>query len=258
MTCAGWEDCSPSYELNREGFRYVALEYIVGGQWELQTRDGKWTIGPGTIFAYGPDTSYSLKALSDTGLTKYFVDLSGHSAARLLARAGLKGTVPRRVMQMRWLQDILDQLIEAANLRPYARRSISKILVALLLERIREDIRTVPHVSHALQSYEHCRSYLADHYLRIRSLSEATRACGVSATHLSRLFHRFSTESPKDFLLRLKMNHAAELILRDSLSVKAAAAQVGFEDPYHFSRCFKRVHGMAPSYFGKSPLPANN
>jgi AraC-like DNA-binding protein len=73
----------------------------------------------------------------------------------------------------------------------------------------------------------------------------------VSGAHLSRLFHRFDTELPKAFLMRLKMNHAAELILRGSLPVKAAAAQLGFEDPYHFSRCFKRVHGVAPSYFGR-------
>jgi AraC-like DNA-binding protein len=48
----------------------------------------------------------------------------------------------------------------------------------------------------------------------------------------------------------MKMNHAAELITRANFSVKAAAVEVGFEDPYHFSRVFKRVHGVAPSLFG--------
>jgi AraC-like DNA-binding protein len=47
------------------------------------------------------------------------------------------------------------------------------------------------------------------------------------------------------------MNHAAELILRGNLPVKVAGAQVGFDDPYHFSRCFKRVHGVAPNSFGR-------
>lgn len=251
VTCAGWEECSPGYEIEREGFRYLALEYIVGGTWELKTRRGKWNVGPGTIFAYGPGTAYSLKALSDTGLTKYFLDLAGRSAARLLARTGLKMATPGRVLQMRWLHDILDQLIETAHLPESSRTTISRMLVALFLERVREDLRSGPQFSHAQQSYEHCRRYLADNYLRIRALSEAARACGVSAAHLSRLFHRFDTESPKSFLLRLKMNHAAELILRGSLPVKAAAAQMGFDDCYHFSRCFKRVHGIAPSYLGR-------
>jgi AraC-like DNA-binding protein len=251
VTCAGWEECSPGYEINRDGFRHLALEYIVGGEWELETQGRKWNVGPGTIFAYGPGIAYSLKALSQGGLTKYFVDLAGRSAARLLARTGLKGATPGRVLHMRWLHDILDQLIETAHLRSTARRSISKMLLTLFLERLCEDMRTKLHFSHAQQSYDHCRLYLADNYMRIRSLSETARTCGVSAAHLSRLFHRFDTETPKAFLLRLKMNHAAELILRGRLPVKTAAAEVGFDDPYHFSRCFKRVHGVAPSRFGR-------
>jgi len=251
VTCAGWEECSPGYVIKRNGFQHLALEYIAGGQWELETHGRKWIVGPGTIFSYGPGIAYSLKALSDSGLTKYFVDIAGRSASVLLTRTGLRGAKPGHVLHGRWLHDILDQLIETAHLRPGARKTVSRMLLALLLERIREDIRTEPHFSQARQSYELCRRYLADNYMRIRNLSEAARACGVSAPHLSRLFHRFDTELPKDLLLRLKINHAAELILRGRLPVKVAAAQVGFDDPYHFSRCFKRVHGVAPSYFGR-------
>jgi AraC-like DNA-binding protein len=251
VTSAGWEECSPGYEIKRSGFQHLALEYIAGGQWELETRGRKWNVGPGSIFAYGPGIAYSLKALSDGGLTKYFVDLAGSAAPRLLARTGLRGATPGRVLHKRWLHDILDQLIETAHLPPKARNTISRMLLTLFLERIREDLRTKPHFSHARQSYELCRQYLADNYLRIGNLSEAANACGVSAAHLSRLFRRFDTELPKAFLLRLKINHAAELILRGKLPVKVAAAQVGFDDPYHFSRCFKRVHGVAPSFFGR-------
>jgi len=251
VTCSGWEECSPVYEIKRDSFRYLTIEFIVGGTWELSTRHGKWTVGPGTIFAYGPETAYSLKALCDSGLTKYFIGFAGSTSARLLARTGLKGAKPGRILHMRWLHDIFDQLIETSHIRPRPRRIISRMLAALLLERVREDLRTESHFPHALHSYEHCRNYLADNYLRIRNISEAARTCGVSAAHFSRLFHRFDTESPNAFLLRLKMNHAAELILRGNLPVKVAGAQVGFDDPYHFSRCFKRVHGVAPNFFGR-------
>ncbi|HMD59978.1 MAG TPA: AraC family ligand binding domain-containing protein, partial [Opitutaceae bacterium] len=121
VTCAGWEDCAPGYEIKRDGFRYLALEYIVGGSWELETRNGRWVVGPGTVFAYGPGIAYSLRALSGSGLTKYFVDFTGRSAARLLSRAGLKGARPGLAVHGRWLHDLLDQLIETTRLRPAAR-----------------------------------------------------------------------------------------------------------------------------------------
>ncbi|MFZ4777248.1 MAG: helix-turn-helix transcriptional regulator [Terrimicrobiaceae bacterium] len=251
VTCAGWEECDPEYEIQRDDFRYLALEYIVGGIWELKTRGGKAQIGPGAIFTYGPGTSYSLRALPGGGHSKYFVDFAGHAAAKLIARTGLKGARAECIVHRRWLHDLLEQLIETAQLRPSARASISRMLAPLILERIRTDLRPAPRSSHAQQTYERCRRYLSDHYVRVRNLSEAAGACGVSAVHLSRLFHRFATECPNAFLTRLKMNHAAELIVRGNVSVKAAAQAVGYEDPYHFSRVFKRVHGVAPSLFGK-------
>lgn len=48
-------------------------------------------------------------------------------------------------------------------------------------------------------------------------------------------------------LTRRKMNLAAEFLLESGGLVKEAALRVGFADPYHFSRCFKSVHGVAPS-----------
>jgi len=250
VTCAGWEDCAPGYEIKRDAFRYRALEYIVGGTWELKTPAGRWEVGAGTVFAYGPGIPYSLRALSRTGLTKYFVDFAGRSAGRLLARTGLEGARPGRAIHSRWLPDLFEQLIETAHLRPSARQTISGMLLALLLERVREDLRAEERFPRARQSYERCRRYLTDNYLRVGCLADAARVCGLSAVHLSRLFRRFAAESPHAFVSRLKMNHAAELLARGNFPVKAAAAEVGFDDPYHFSRVFKRVHGMAPSRFG--------
>lgn len=258
VACAGWEECAPGYEMRRNGFRFPAVEYIVGGEWELTTAHGKWTIGPGTIFGYGPSIAYSLRAVSKAGLGKYFVDFTGTPSGGRRTRTALPGGRPQRIVNARWLRDILDQLIETAHARPATRRRISKLLMALLLERIREDTRTPASDSHAFRSYERCRTYLQGNYLRVKNLAVASRACAVSGAHLSRLFQRFDTQSPKDFLLRLKMNHAAELILRNDVSVKETAAQIGFDDAYHFSRCFKRMHGVAPSHFHRSGavLPA--
>ena len=230
VTCAGWEECSASYEIKRDGFRYLALEYIMGGNWELETRGRKWKVGPGTVFTYGPTTSYSLKALSG-------------------------GANPGCLLHRRWLQDLIEQLIEIAHMEPSSRTQFSKMLAPLILQRVRADLRAGPHFSHAQQSYEQCRRYLADHYLQIKSLSDAARACGLSSAHLSRLFHRFAIESPNQFLVRMKMNHAAELIARSSVPVKSAANSVGYDDPYHFSRVFKRVHGVAPSHFCNNSPP---
>jgi AraC-like DNA-binding protein len=42
------------------------------------------------------------------------------------------------------------------------------------------------------------------------------------------------------------MNIAAEFLVEHGGLVKEVAQRVGFADPYHFSRAFKAVHGVAP------------
>jgi AraC-like DNA-binding protein len=250
VACAGWEECSPDYEIQRQGFRFHAIEYVSGGEWELVTTWGKWTLGPGSVFTYGPDVAYSMKAVSRGGLSKYFLDFAEGLAGEDLRKAGIKEGVPGTLVQRRWLQDLLDQLIDAAQLRTAARRKVAGMIAGLLLERLREDLRPVQRLTPARLAYERCREYLAVHYLEVCNLQEVAKRCGVSQVHFCRLFQRYATESPHAFLIRLKVNHAAERIARGNVPVKVAAAEVGFDDPYHFSRVFKKVHGVAPSEFG--------
>lgn len=252
VACAGWEDCSPEYEIRREGFAYHAIEYIAGGSWELKTAKGKWMLGPGSVFAYGPGVGYSLKAVCRGAWSKYFVDFTDGPAVEELRQCGMEEGVPGTLVQRRWVHDLLDQLIDAAHLRPPARRRVAHIIAELLVERLREDLCPVQRATPARLAYERCREYLSAHYLEVTRLADAARACGVSPVHLCRLFQRYGTEPPHAFLTRLKINHAAERIARSQLPVKAAAAEAGFDDPYHFSRVFKKIHGIAPSRFGRA------
>ena len=49
---------------------------------------------------------------------------------------------------------------------------------------------------------------------------------------------------------------AAEFLFETGGLVKEAAQRVGFSDPYHFSRCFKMVHGVSPSLLRGFRRPA--
>ena len=49
----------------------------------------------------------------------------------------------------------------------------------------------------------------------------------------------------------MKIRYAAELLKSSDMSVVAIAARLGYEDPYHFSRRFKQLVGIAPEYYRK-------
>jgi len=70
---------------------------------------------------------------------------------------------------------------------------------------------------------------------------------GVSPQHLNRLFRRTLGVTALQYSTQLKMTHAAGLLDQTDQTVRAIARQVGYDDPYHFSRVFTRHHGVSPA-----------
>lgn len=245
--CAGLERCAPHYRIARAGFDYHAVELVVGGSWKLRHEGCCEILHPGAVFAYGPDTDYSLEPEQGRELIKYFVTFTGDGAAGGVEGCGLGGCRVLYARQLRWLQDLFDQLIDCNRLDPAASRELATRLTELILMRVGHDTRPGDEgVSEARRSFERCHATIRDGYLEIRSVAELARRCHLDPAYLARLFQRFSAERPLQLLTRLKTQHAADLIVRRGFSVKAAGEAVGFPDPYHFSRVFKRVHGVSP------------
>jgi len=72
---------------------------------------------------------------------------------------------------------------------------------------------------------------------------------GLSA---SRFAHRFRAETgyaPIDYLTRMRVQRACQLLLSTASPVRDVADRLGYRDPYYFSRVFRRVMGTPPSTY---------
>jgi AraC-like DNA-binding protein len=78
----------------------------------------------------------------------------------------------------------------------------------------------------------------------VRALAVETR---MSPRHLTNLCQGLFGEPPARLLLKLKLRHAEELLRFREMRVKEVSAELGFANPYHFSRVFRRHYGRAPS-----------
>lgn len=81
---------------------------------------------------------------------------------------------------------------------------------------------------------------------RPHRLEALASAAGMSITHFSVLFRQHTGFAPIDFLIRLRVKNACRLLDTTDLSVSEIAAEVGYQDPYYFTRCFRRVMGHSP------------
>ncbi|WP_436697008.1 helix-turn-helix transcriptional regulator [Lactiplantibacillus pentosus] len=52
---------------------------------------------------------------------------------------------------------------------------------------------------------------------------------------------------PSAYLMKLRLQQARTLLEKGGLSVNAVARTVGYQDPYYFSKLFKRYFGVTPT-----------
>jgi AraC-like DNA-binding protein len=103
--------------------------------------------------------------------------------------------------------------------------------------------------SRSVTSYLECKKYIDDNFSRIPSPQQVAEYCNLNPRYMSSLFKRYSDNSPHEYLTRLKLNKAANMLLTSRLTIKEIAREVGFDDPYHFSRNFKKFHKLSPKYY---------
>jgi AraC-like DNA-binding protein len=78
----------------------------------------------------------------------------------------------------------------------------------------------------------------------------ANQAC-YSISRYSELFKQKTGYSPIQFFIRLKIQKSCEYLYFTNLNIKEICKEVGFDDPYYFSRMFKKQIGVSPSEYRK-------
>ena len=68
---------------------------------------------------------------------------------------------------------------------------------------------------------------------------------------LRRKFQKYCGMSPKQYLLKLRLNKATALLLQNKYTVKDIARRCGFSDEKHFSKTVKKSCGITPSEFAR-------
>lgn len=99
---------------------------------------------------------------------------------------------------------------------------------------------------HAARKIEPAINHMWQHVNEPLRISILSAVAGVSASHFFWLFKSVTGCTPIRFFIRLRMHRACELLRNQNLSVKETAFQLGYDDPYYFSRMFKLVMGVAP------------
>ncbi len=250
VVCGGVEQCAPDYEIHRETFPFYSIEYVAHGEGQLKLGRVTHDLKPGTVFAYGPGIRQHITSSKQKPLVKYFVDFAGTKSNQWLRRNGLTPGKVSQVFPANEIEPLFEELIRNGQ-RPskYAPELCRQLLSCLGLKLLEARAPLKSTDSLAFANYQTCRQYIHEHYLRLKTLEQIGQECHVGTAYLCRLFRRYDHQSPYLLLTRLKMNTAAEQLQQAGALVKNVASDLGFTNPFHFSRVFKSVFSVSPKTF---------
>ncbi len=92
-------------------------------------------------------------------------------------------------------------------------------------------------------------AYMQQHFTEKLTLSEVADACYVSQWHLSKLLNRYAGKSFNDILNSLRVEEAKRLLADPSLRIGDIGEMVGYADPAHFAKVFKKLTDMSANEY---------
>ena len=252
VVSGGVEDCSPDYDNRRDGFPFHCVEFVAGGFGTLELAGRRHCLVPGSVFSYGPGVPHHIACSPEAPMTKYFVDAAGARAPELLAVASLPPGTAARTKCPADVAAAFEQLVKHGCKEGRRGKEICAALFEALAFILADNVTPQgAAVERALPTFQRVKGIVDAKFLALGSLEEVARVCGLDPAYLCRLFKRFEGETPYRYLTKLKMRHAADLLQGGGALVKEAALAANFDDPYQFSKTFKRVYGVSPEKFAK-------
>lgn len=162
----------------------------------------------------------------------------------LLSRAVIEfGRVDAEVLGSNYrtiqrIQEALDQE-ELADILNQALERFSRLAFSF---------RTVKHAV-ALRKAE---KFIRENFMGSPTLAEAAAAAGLSPAYFSSIFKEELGESYSEYLNRLRVELAAELLVSSDMSLAEVAGACGFDDQSWFTKVFGQHTGMSPGRYRKA------
>lgn len=123
------------------------------------------------------------------------------------------------------------------------------------VEELAEQVRKKK--SRKTSSYvERCRDYVDKHYREKIYLSEIAEMLGLSETYLSRLFKKETGKRLQDYIVDVRLEHAANLLKYSEESILNIAEYVGFPSQSYMGKLFKERYGLSPKQYQQEKRPA--
>lgn len=236
-----------------KGRKDYQLLYIAAGQGHFFINGQERVVTAGNIIVYLPGQPQEYVYFKDDKTDVYWVHFTGSDVEKIIDYYNIRlseniiyiGTSP----DYQWL---FGQIIQEMQLcRPRFEELISLLLrnIFILISR---NLIGANRADNSLENeVELAMHYFRENYSSEINVEDYALSRGMSASNFYRVFKQISGSTPLQFILKLRLSNAQNLLENSNLSIAEIASAVGYENPLYFSRLFNKHIGVSPSEYRK-------
>lgn len=242
----GYQSCAPSYSYGPAVRDHYILHLVTSGKGCFTILGKTYTVCAGEFFFIPPATLnyYEADAVDPWNYT--WVGLKGDMLAPFFERLGISAENPVGKFTSE-LYEIAKCIFEAmsedvtVSLASVGRCYLFLHCLGRGTDR-REAVQKRPS-----ENVERAMALIDKRLHKALSVSALADEIGIDRSYLCSIFKRELGCSPQQYILNRKMDKAKYFLSSTAENVKYIALSLGYDDPFVFSRAFKKVTGMSPS-----------
>lgn len=245
---------------NHHRHDFASLVYVLSGTCSYNIADSMYQVKKGDMLVLNPGVQHGkiMKPGEDImelhiGFGNIFIE--GLPKNHLV----MPGSIPvinLQAYEQEYLKCCSDICYEQENNEPgcdlMLKINVMKLLV-LFLKTTRSELQATEKSLISFDSSEKSAivstlmTFLSDNYMRTISLDTISKSIYLSPAYISKVFKEEMGVSPINYLIKIRLSKARELLLEGRLPIKSVARSVGYEDVYYFSKLYKKYHAIPPS-----------
>lgn len=147
---------------------------------------------------------------------------------------------------------LMKKLLHTSSLIAPGKELIIKSSFLELLYVLHQEVLEVQMGNKDINGFEKIKrafEYINEKYMENIKIEELASLCNFSTNYFSNLFKKYTTYSPKEYIMRIRIEKAKALLVQSSQTIKEIGSQVGFNDIHYFSFYFKKFEGISPSKY---------
>jgi AraC-like DNA-binding protein len=219
-------------------------------------QQGRWALEPGDVFLEPSGEPHRLLESPSHefwGLGFSAPCFAAEDAGRLLdpfemVRAGASSVVRIPSERHSFLEQLFRELQDASDpKRRGEAHAIQRSLLTLILDEIQRAARGDAATASPKSVVSESLRFIERNCLRSLGLKDVAQAVGRSPAYVTTALTRATGRSAVEWIISGRMAEARRLLLHSDEMVDVIAERVGYADPTHFIRMFRRAYGTTPA-----------